>query len=878
MTLRGPSMAAAAGLLLLPVSAHAQEPVSRTRFELPVSNGHGAVLVHVDDANPSRAHRATHFREHLFAAEEPVIDANGDEVWGGNDFEAIYTRDLLYDAYFGLRSGGTQRWLPSTDVDLDASGYVAATEGSRGGTGIVQLVHDVGSLEATQFFFAPMDLEANAFVMAVRVRNDGGTTATGVQAFSLANFHLGYGRPNSPWEVPNDIGENGETLELVTDADGQAFLERGFAGVIATRAVGDVSHFGVAPGVAVYDIVDGGGTADLPDNTPSGTAIDGSVGAFQFDLGDIPAGQERWAAIVVMHHGDPFAGATALGIVDDWVADRSAQELYDDTVAEWAAFQASIEIPEGASAEEEQVVRQSAAMLRMGQVRESEMYLREFRSQDGEIRRTRFDGTLPGTIEHDGYGAILASLPPGNWTYAWIRDGAYAIKAMAQLGMQSQAHDALAFYLNAEAGRFRDWTELADYGMPDYQITLVRYYGFGIEETDFNDYGPNLEFDGFGLFLWALRAYEHATGDTSLADDNYDVIADRIADVIVELVEPTSGLLRADSSIWETHWEGRERHWAYTNITAVRGLCDAADIAERNGDEGRAELWRDTALDIREAIAARLTDDAGMIASNLEELQAGQGYYDAAVLDAIAMGLFDPEGEIAQGTLAGLDDALLVPASEVGWSRNDDRFDHEGLSDISPWGSDYDSAEWVITDLRGAIAKRDAGETDRSDGILDWVTRQSQANYLMVAETYEENTGEYKFNTPMLGFGAGAYSLALFHRAGLEVTPACGAYYGDEGGTGETGGDTDSGGDTDTSADGSSTAGEGTSAGPTDPTVDPSGASGISETLSGSSSGDGSGAAGDGGGCSCSAGEDGGAGALGFLLLGLGLRRRRRVG
>ena len=37
----------------------------------------------------------------------------------------------------------------------------------------------------------------------------------GVQAFSLSNFHLGYGRANSPWEVGQDIGENGETMRGV---------------------------------------------------------------------------------------------------------------------------------------------------------------------------------------------------------------------------------------------------------------------------------------------------------------------------------------------------------------------------------------------------------------------------------------------------------------------------------------------------------------------------------------------------------------------------------------------------------------------------------------------------------------------------------------
>ena len=38
---------------------------------------------------------------------------------------------------------------------------------------------------------------------------------------------------------------------------------------------------------------------------------------------------------------------------------------------------------------------------------------------------------------------------------------------------------------------------------------------------------------------------------------------------------------------------------------------------------------------------------------------------------------------------------------------------------------------------------------------------QSLANYHEVSETYDEATGAYKFNTPMMGFGAGAYMLAM---------------------------------------------------------------------------------------------------------------------
>jgi hypothetical protein len=80
--------------------------------------------------------------------------------------------------------------------------------------------------------------------------------------------------------------------------------------------------------------------------------------------------------------------------------------------------------------------------------------------------------------------------------------------------------------------------------MPPYQISLVRYHGFGVEETDFNDFGPNLEFDGFGLFLWALRSYEVASGDEALAAGRWAEIGEKVGDVLVALVDPETGLLQ----------------------------------------------------------------------------------------------------------------------------------------------------------------------------------------------------------------------------------------------------------------------------------------------------------------------------------------------
>jgi hypothetical protein len=277
--------------------ARAQEPVQRTRYELPSSNGYGAIILDLDSADPNQSRRLVHFREHLYSAEEPLLDAAGNEIWNGSGFSAAYTRDLLYDAYFGLRDENGQAWLPTLPADLDASGYAGWQDGTTGGTGVVTMQQTMGSLEATQYFFAPMELEANSFVMAMRVRNTGGVAVPGAQAFSLHNFHLGFGRPLSSFEVQQDIGENGETLLWDGTGGGAAFTERGFAGVVAMRAVGDVTHYGAAPAVNVYQIVDDGGFDDLPDNPTADLAANGATGALQFDLGDLQPGQEAWVAV-----------------------------------------------------------------------------------------------------------------------------------------------------------------------------------------------------------------------------------------------------------------------------------------------------------------------------------------------------------------------------------------------------------------------------------------------------------------------------------------------------------------------------------------------------------------------------------------------------
>ena len=576
-----------------------------------------------------------------------------------------------------------------------------------------------------------------------------------------------------------DIGNTGETIVVSPAGD---LFERGFAGVVGVRPLGTA----IASAWNSTTPMNENGffiVRDTPNSLPArsgdlGVATDWAS-ALQFDLGTLQANQEQCVGLVAAHHGDPFAQPELATALDTFVNSRTAKQVLDAERADWAAFQASLHVPTALTDDEAAVTRQSAVMLVMAQVQDHDAFLREVLTQDAEVRRTRFksaDGgtTLPALVEHRGRGAVLASLPPGEWTYSWVRDGSYAAVALSELGLTAQSRAALSFFLDAEGGRFKDWNELQP-SFPNYVVSLTRYAGFGVEETDFNDFGPNLEFDGFGLVLWALREHERRTADTTLVDARWTDISTRIADPLVALIDPSTGLLRKDSSIWETHWNGRERTWTYTNLTAARGLCDAAELAMRKGDLARATTYRQAGAALRLAIGQKLTDAQGALVSNREELLTGTGHFDAAVLEGISLGLFAPDGRIAKATLDALDRQLHV-AYGPGWARNDDRTDHSGATDLSPWGSEYDSAEWIFTDLRGALAMRAAGRTARADALLNFTAGQSANNALVLAETYEESSGAWKFNAPMIGFGAGAWVLAVAHRGGLAVTPACGAF------------------------------------------------------------------------------------------------------
>ncbi|RME72890.1 MAG: hypothetical protein D6776_07960, partial [Planctomycetota bacterium] len=471
-------------------------------------------------------------------------------VWSSSERRLVALRERIYathrpgvpvpelcrEVMFGYRRDGASQWL--RDVPVADRGYLE-------GTGIAYTVQRTAGLRFETYAFAPYSPEIDGLVLLLRVVNEG-PAVNDCALFLTADLALG--------------GNGDATREWAFhDATG-GFLMEGRTGSgrrVLYRALGGLDHWAIARAGSADDarvLVQQG--AHLPDRTWPFNADDVVCGLERQIAGGgrFATGDEAWWGVLIALRTDGDE-QTLRATAAAFPAGLDPAGLLQRERDGWAQWHAGERMPAGLRADERACFRQQTAFLRMGQAREI----------------------------GPGNGQIVASLPPGKWNICWPRDASYAIVALARTGHLAEAQAALRFLLQAGPGRYTNEVGRS------YRISVARYFGNGEEESDDNGNGPNIEFDNFGLVLWALgETIEHG-GDLALVRGHWRVIRDEIADVLVSLIA-ANGLLRPDSSIWERHLRPAPntpdgaRQFAYSSIMAVAGLERAADLALRVGD------------------------------------------------------------------------------------------------------------------------------------------------------------------------------------------------------------------------------------------------------------------------------------------------------
>jgi GH15 family glucan-1,4-alpha-glucosidase len=678
-------------LVVLATPAHAIEPVASFRY-LVTGNGHG-FQVFDTSANAIKHYLERPYRYIRASASNP-------------DGEGIVRRNLAFDTYFGVKVGGTSAWLGGRAPS--EVGYVAETNMIRSAVAI-------GGVTTETFFVSPFGYEGNAMVMLLKVTNTSGA-AQPVTAYSIHNFKLG-SAPN-----PDEPGANGEVIAW----DGTVATETGPGGgtmIYAPIGGADVSSCAADN----YQTIAAGSGITL---TASCNATD-RKNAFSKDLGSIAPGQSKWWGVALLF--DESSPSAAKQAWATFLGARTADVLYTDLLAEWDAWRKPPVA--GLDATETAIWRQSEAVLRMAQIRES----------------------YQETPRRKNHGMMLASLPPGGWHTGWVRDATYALVALARAGHVEMAKDGLDFFLDADAGKYPSFVNNA----AGYRVSTVRYYGDGEEEADYSGSPTrNIEIDGWGLYLWAARAYVDASNDTGWlgattkkGDTVYDAIREGVAEPLAANME-TAGMAAADSSIWEVH-HGNRQHFLYTTAAAARGFCDMATLARRAGRMDDVARYRDLSDKAVTAMKSLFIDSSRVLAGSLERLAQGTNYRDGATVETITWSLIAANDATAKATLSAFS-YLQTPAG--GYKRV------EGSQD------QYDTDEWILIDLRASAAFRRAEQSDKADQLLGWVTAQASVNNGLLPELYNTRSssgaiGAYSGSIPMVGYGAGAYQMTLLDRA-----------------------------------------------------------------------------------------------------------------
>ena len=571
-------------------------------------------------------------------------------------------------------------------------------------TNILHAPASIGGAKADSYFFMPFGLERN--VMVALLHAEGQTDAA-----ALFNFHMGTGG--------TDPGANGESTSASTTAGVKAIIEKGPGG-----------------GSMVYVALSAVDHADC--DGPFGKINGGLGDAVAQNHDDIACGMQGpltdgWLAVAVGYtDGDAEA---LVGDIKSWAGSRAPSKILDDAKTEFEGWRKPL--PAGTalcSPDEQKLWRMSETVLRMGQVRE------------------------PNIAGRSNHGMILASLPIGEWHSGWVRDAQYALSALIRTGHMDEAKMALDFFVNAQPiGKYKSYLKHS----VDYRISVVRYFGSGEEEADFNQDGPNIELDGWGMFLWSARQYVEMSGDSGWLATNtfsgtvYDTLKNGVANAIEANLEP-NGIVVADSGPWEVH-NAKNRHYAYTTIAAARGLCDMAMISSKGGKSGDIAKYQGLAKKVRDGFRATFVDPQGALAGSTEGLQNGK-YQDGAVAEAFDWNVLDDwKGDTASATL-DVFEKLRVQSG--GYKRNND-----GLSS-------YDNNEWILVDLRIADAYRRAGKGNVADGIVATVVQKAASNFYILPELYNDTSsdgqiGRYTGSIPMVGFGAGAYMITMLDRSGL---------------------------------------------------------------------------------------------------------------
>ncbi len=701
------------------ITIQAGQAQQRSWYQMPIGNGHGFQVF------DRQAGKINVFLEHPYLYLAP----SENDIPNSREREGIIRRDLAYDIYFGLAIDGQMQWLNNLQAPTSLIEYDQQTN-------MIKIQYSPSpKLQLEIYYTSPFGYEGNAFLMMVK--------ATAIQPITLdlyakANLKMGNRRPDPSDE--QELIKFEQRYLIETGPGGGQFIYAPLGGMDSVGCGRDEEMYW---SLANQNILLN--AQNQPDSVFCQNADQVVVPKKTFIMN---TNETQWWGMGLLFLNDQpnhpqkdlFRDESTLSDVmtrwENFVQNRPLSQIYQDLHSEWENWRKH-EYPMDLNADEMKIWRQSESVLRMGQVRERNQALRK------------------------NHGMYLAALPTGRWQTGWLRDGVYSTVAMSVTHHFEEAKEGLNFFLNAPRGVFPQLNG------GRYRLSSCRYFGNGLEEADGNYAGPNLETDGWGLALWGAGTYLKESCDLDWLDEiteNGDSVFEALIEIgenIEDTIDPSTGLAGADCSIWEVHWDFKQK-FTYTSAAQARGLFELAEIAKAKDRMDLSARFEVLAQRMQSAIAQWLVHPVYQSLVSHQNVAQQNVNMDGSVVEALNWGLFDINDPIYIGTL---NQFYRLKTDHGGYRRLEPQLSLVGENNAT----EYDLSEWGYLNLRIADAWRKIGNFEIADRLISQVTRDALLNDHLIPELYHPNTGVYAGEIPMVGYGAGIWSLSKINQYANQI-------------------------------------------------------------------------------------------------------------
>ncbi|HSN03276.1 MAG TPA: glycoside hydrolase family 15 protein, partial [Acidimicrobiales bacterium] len=272
--------------------------------------------------------------------------------------------------------------------------------------------------------------------------------------------------------------------------------------------------------------------------------------------------------------------------------------------------------------------------------------------------------TLKG-LTYAPTGALLAaattSLPENlggsrNWDYrfTWIRDTAFALRALHSLGFETEADDFLNFLGDVLEPRSRGADDAPDPRMQvlypvdgsanEVEIELDHLTGYAASRPVRvgNAAFDQTQIDIYGAIVDCI--FEHAR--------SRDTLTARSWRIVMRSVEAALESWRApDRGIWEMR--GEEKHFTFSKVMCWVAADRGARLAQMRGDRERSARWRSAADEIHADICENGVNEEGIFVQYY-----GSDEMDASLLQLPMLGFLPLDDERLRATVFEIDNLL----------------------------------------------------------------------------------------------------------------------------------------------------------------------------------------------------------------------------